>query len=571
MDLKGNRAHSSPWRVVAQRRWWRRAAARPTVLVFAASVVGVAVAAAVLFGARWTPAAGDGTWVSAGVRVVLNAVSDSGQHGAAARPVATVPDPSDRLLGGLLSPDFDERSCLSRYGVAGYRRPSMHPLSSHLVSALRRYESLHRLCGPGTPAYARAVQRLRAPTTNGSDPSSEECSYLVWTPTAGLGNQILSLTSAFLYAVLTDRTLLLHRAGDDVFCEPFPGSTWLLPTSNNDDDTTFPIRDIKRLTIGAPESLGSVLGSSSAQQQPWMYVHLRHDYKAHDRLFFCDDVQAGLLRRVPWLVTMADNYFAPGLFLVPRFEAQLARMFPRRDAVFHHLGRYLFHPSNTVWGMVTRYHGSYFAQAHERVGVQVRMFKWAPISVDELYAQILSCVHRENILPVPGISSNKQANTTTRSSRKRTWRKGKAVVFASLYSDFSDRLRDLYDKEEEVVSVFQPSHLGAQHFGDRAQNQKAFAEMTLLSFADVAVTTAASTFGYVSQGLAGRRPWVLARPDHGKAPPPGSACRMAPTIEPCFHSPPNYDCRANARGDSGKTVRYIRHCDDFPQGVQLVE
>lgn len=500
----------------------------------------------------------------------VHTVSDSGQ-GAAARPLATVPDPGDRLLGGLLSPDFDDRSCLSRYRAGRYRRPSTHALSSHLVSALRRYESLHRLCGPGTPAYARAVVRLHA-SMNGSDPSTDsECSYLVWTPTAGLGNQILSITSAFLYALLTDRALLLQSRGDDLddlFCEPFPGSTWLLPRHNKDDDPAggYP--------IGVPESLGSVLARGSApgspSSAPRMYVHLRHDYKAHDRLFFCDDVQAQL-RGVPWLVTMADNYFAPGLFLVPRFEAELARMFPRRDAVFHHLGRYLFHPSNTVWGMVTRYNDAFFREAHdERVGVQVRMFKWAPISVDELYGQILSCVHRENILP--GIISASRASNATAAEPAEA--KRKAVVFASLYSEFSERLRDLYTAHGaaggEAVGVFQPTSLGAQHFKDRAQNQKALAEMTLLSFADEAVTTAASTFGYVSQGLAGRRPWVLARPDHGKA-PPGAACRLAPTIEPCFHAPPNYDCRAKARGDSGKTVRYLRHCEDFPQGVQLVE
>jgi hypothetical protein len=38
------------------------------------------------------------------------------------------------------------------------------------------------------------------------------------------------------------------------------------------------------------------------------------------------------LRRVPWLVFQADNYSASGLFLVPRHERELARMFPRRDA-----------------------------------------------------------------------------------------------------------------------------------------------------------------------------------------------------------------------------------------------
>ncbi|KAF8714892.1 hypothetical protein HU200_027428 [Digitaria exilis] len=543
-------------------------AMRPTtVLLTTASAAAVLLLAAVLFGSRWTPSSDAETWVSAGVRVVMNAVSsDQGTV-----PLATVPDPSDRLLGGLLSPDFDDRSCLSRYRAGRYRRTSTHALSPHLVSALRRYESLHRLCAPGAPAYARAIERLRASPNataagdNADDPSggaAAPCDYLVWTPDAGLGNRILSITAGFLYAVLTDRVLLLNGSRgdlDDLFCEPFPGSTWILPQGE------FPVRG--KLGIDTFQSLGNTLARGEPLAgKPWVYAHLVHNYLTQDRRFFCDDVQ-GELRRVRWLVFKADNYFVPGLFLIPRYERELARLFPRRDAVFHHLGRYLFHPSNTVWGMVTRYHGSYFARADERVGIQVRMFKWAPISIDDFYGQIVKCTHRENILPATVAAASRAAGNTS------TAAKHKAVAVVSLHGEYSDRLRDLYHEHGnaagEAVSVFQPTHLGAQHFGDTQQNQKAFAEMLLLSFSDVVVTTGVSTFGYVSQGLAGLRPWVLTPPDHGKA--PDTPCRLAPTIEPCFHRPPHYNCRAKARGDSGRTVQYIRHCQDFPDGVQLLE
>ena len=148
-------------------------------------------------------------------------MSDQG----AAVQLATVPDPGDRLLGGLLSSDFDDRSCLSRYRASRYRRASLHALSPHLVAALRRYESLHRLCGPGTLAYARAIERLRAPpnaSSSGDDATDPSCRYLVWTPNAGLGNRILSITAGFLYALLTDRVLLLDDGSrgdlDDLFC-----------------------------------------------------------------------------------------------------------------------------------------------------------------------------------------------------------------------------------------------------------------------------------------------------------------------------------------------------------------
>ncbi|XP_066344218.1 probable fucosyltransferase 7 [Miscanthus floridulus] len=548
---------------------WQLGGKIPTLLVGAASVAAVLLTAAILFETRWTPSRDAQTWVSAGVRVVMSAMSEKGGI-----PLATVPNPGDRLLGGLLSPDFDDSSCLSRYRASLYRQASLHALSPHLVSGLRRYESLHRLCAPGTPAYARAVERLRAASPNasagdGADPSGARCNYLVWTPNAGLGNRILSIASGFLYALLTDRVLLLHSGSrhdlDGLFCEPFPGSTWILPEKD--------LPGHEGLGIRTNESLGNTLRRGEALGgAPWLYVHLLHNYYAQDKLFFCDDVQAELAR-VPWLVFQADNYFVPALFLIQRHERELARMFPRRDAVFHHLGRYLFHPRNTVWGMVTRYHGSsYFAQADERVGIQVRVFKWAPISTDELYGQILSCAQHENILP--GVSVPTRANTTAVGSGTQAPAKRKAVVVVSLYNEYSEKLGELYHEHGgvaggEVVSVFQPTHLGEQRFGDRQQDQKALAEMVLLSFADVLVTTGVSTFGYVSQGLAGLRPWVLMPPNHGKA--PDTPCRLAPTIEPCFHSPPNYDCRAKASGDTGRKVRHIRHCEDFPQGVQLLQ
>ncbi|OEL15654.1 Galactoside 2-alpha-L-fucosyltransferase [Dichanthelium oligosanthes] len=290
---------------------------------------------------------------------------------------------------------------------------------------------------------------------------------------------------------------------DNLFCEPFPGSTWILPQRD------FPVR--RKLTIDTAQSLGNTLSRGEALGgAPWLYLHLVHNYHVEDRRFFCDDVQAEL-RRVPWFVFHADNYFVPGLF-------------------------------------------------------QVRNFKWAPISIDEFYGQILRCTHRENILPGVVVP---RANITVVGSGGQA-AKCKAVVVVSLHGEYSERLRDMYHENcaasGEAVTVFQLMHLGEQHFGDRQQNHKALAEMVLLSFSDVLVTTAVSTFGYVSQGL---RPWVLTRPNHGKA--PQTACRLAPSIEPCFHTPPNYDCQAKAGGDSGRMVQHTRHCEDFEQGVQLLE
>ncbi|CAM0948252.1 unnamed protein product [Alopecurus aequalis] len=500
------------------------------------------------------------TWVSPGL---LNAVSQQGLGRAGESVTAR-----DRLLGGLLSPDFDDPSCLSRYRASLYRRPSLHNLSSHLVSRLRRYESLHRLCGPGTPAYSRAIAHLReSMDASSNSTSSDECRYIVWTPEEGLGNRIISTVSTFLYALLTDRVLLVHHPRDDlndVFCEPFPASftTWVLPEKH------FPIRNIQRFNVRTPESLGNTLGRGEASRDPpppWLYIHLQTtNYTANDRRFFCDDGQDAA-RGVGWLVLRSNNYFAPGLFLVPRFQRELARLFPRRDTVFHHLGRYLFHPSNTVWAMVMRYHSSYLAPAEEQVGVQVRDFWFVPVSTDDRYSQVISCAHRGSILPA--VDNNATALPSSDHQKR------KAVLVVSLRGEYYEKLNSLYYEHGAVggaaVSVFQPTHLAVQHTEERRHNQKAFAEVVLLSFSDVLITSAQSTFGYVSHGLAGLRPWVLMMPVRRKVPDP--PCRLSPTIEPCFIEAPHYNCRTRARGDSGRAVRHVRQCQDAPHGVQLVE
>ncbi|URE19069.1 Xyloglucan fucosyltransferase, partial [Musa troglodytarum] len=152
---------------------------------------------------------------------------------------STAEPPKDELLGGLMSVAFDGASCLSRHQSAWYRRkPSNHTPSPYLIRRLRRYEALHKKCGPNTKLYRKAVEQL----VSGTSTAAAECNYVVWVPSDGLGNRIISIASAFLYALLNDKVLLLHRTDDmgDLFCEPFPETSWVLPSDfpvSSDMDT----------------------------------------------------------------------------------------------------------------------------------------------------------------------------------------------------------------------------------------------------------------------------------------------------------------------------------------------
>ncbi|CAL5043886.1 unnamed protein product [Urochloa decumbens] len=445
-----------------------------------------------------------------------------------------------------------------------YRRnPGRRP-SAYLVSKLRRHEALQWRCGPGTPAYRNALEQLKS----GESVVSPECRYIVSLPYQGLGNRILAAASAFLYALLTDRVLLIDPSDgmDGLFCEPFPGATWLLPPG-------FPLQGYTSFTNDTAETYGNMLRNkvigAGASPPAFAYVYLHSDASADDKSFFWDEGQA-LLRRVRWLVMRTDNYVVPGLFLADAFRAELDALFPERDAVFHHLGRYLFHPNNHVWGLVARYHDAYLAGAARLVGVQVRVFGAQPNS-PELLAQITSCTQKHKLLPEVLATGDPTAAAAAAAA---SGAKSKlAVLVTSLKPWYQEKLKSMYwehaaSNGEVVVSVHQPSHEEYQRFGVGSHDRKAWAEIYLLSLADELVTTSQSTFGYVAQGLAGVRPWVMYKPDndHGTAKVPDPPCGQAASMEPCFFAAPNYNLWKKQWLDPSTVVPHVKNCADFPWG-----
>ncbi|WVZ73516.1 hypothetical protein U9M48_021814 [Paspalum notatum var. saurae] len=471
-------------------------------------------------------------------------------------------DDQDRLIGGLLSPAFDEQSCRSRYASSLYRRPSRFRPSNHLVERLRRYEARHRRCGPGAPLFKEAVEHLRS----GRNAARSECQYAVWTPFNGLGNRMLSLGSTFLYALLTDRVLLVHAPQelDGLFCEPFPGSSWTLPAG-------FPITDFAgTFTMRSPTSYknmrqaGSISGDHrnvTAERLP-AYVFLDLIQSFTDAAF-CEADQR-VLAKFNWMVVKSDVYFASMFFLMPAYQGELERLFPEKEAVFHHLARYLFHPSNDVWGIVRRYYDAYdLARADERVGLQVRVFPEMPVPFENMYGQIVRCSQRHGLLPKvvqreDGAVSNGSSSAMASESRRK---KLTSILVTSLFSEYYERIHGVYDTNPNV-EVHQPSHEGEQRTEALGHNQRALAEIYLLSLCDRIVTTAVSTFGYIAHGLAGVRPWVLLRPPspEARAEP---ACVQSKTVEPCLQAPPRGMCGAvEGATDMGALVPYVRHCED---------
>lgn len=426
------------------------------------------------------------------------------------------------------------------------------------MERLRKYEALHKKCGPETESYNRTVGQLKSGQATGTT----ECNYVVWISYSGLGNRILTLASTYLYALLTNRILLIDRGTDmaDLFCEPFPETSWLLPLD-------FPLNPVNAFNEKSPESYGSMVKEKliNGKSPPSsVYLHLAHDYGDFDKLFFCEDDQ-GFLEKIPWLVLRSDNYFVPSLFLIPKYEEELHRLFPQRDAVFHHLGRYLFHPTNLVWGLITRYYEAYLAKADEVLGIQIRVFDVGTGPFQHVLDQILACTVEKKLLP--DISKNEAVSPST------VVKRSKAVLMTSLSAGYFETIRNMYWEHPtvngETIAVCQPSHEEYQQMEKQMHNMKAWAEMYLLSLSDSLVTSSWSTFGYVAQGLGGLRPWILVKPENRTKPDP--PCGRAMSMDPCFHAPPFYDCKAKRGIDTGALVPHVRHCEDMSWGLKLVD
>nr|XP_043639557.1 galactoside 2-alpha-L-fucosyltransferase-like [Erigeron canadensis] len=192
---------------------------------------------------------------------------------------------------------------------------SSHSSIFNSTNRLSEYEALHKRCGPHTEAYKRKVRKLES--GHFTDDHFSDCKYLVRIPLDGLGNRMLSLVSTFLYALLTNRVLLVHDKRirmSDLFCEPFPETTWLLPRK-------FPIwKRLDTLNQNSPESYGNLLDfSGKFSSLAFLYLHIAGGYNDNDQRFFCDHDQ-NAFQNVSSLIMKSNFYFIPSLFLIPSKE-----------------------------------------------------------------------------------------------------------------------------------------------------------------------------------------------------------------------------------------------------------
>ncbi|KAJ3695887.1 hypothetical protein LUZ60_001264 [Juncus effusus] len=245
------------------------------------------------------------------------------------------------------------------------------------------------------------------------------------------------------------------------------------------------------------------------------------------------------------------------------YKEELENMFPIKDSVFHHLGRYLLQPANPVWELIERYYETYLANVDERIGLQVRIFSQDNVTFEKMFDRILECSKNTNLLPELGPPNH---TNSIYDSRKR-----KAILVVSLFSYYYEKIKSMYYENSTVtgekVGVYQPSHEQKEKFNIKS-HAKALAEIFLLSYCDKIATTSWSTFGYVSYSLAGVRPWIIRSPGWMQAGLDG-ACVRPESVEPCSHSSPTLKCDGKVDLNVTKLVPFVRSCEDVPGGLKV--
>ncbi|CAM6104868.1 unnamed protein product [Calypogeia fissa] len=435
---------------------------------------------------------------------------------------------------------------------------------------LREYSKLHRVClekaGDLTDYFH---------TKN----TSTGCKFLVADVMdgTGLGNKVLVVLSNILYAILTQRVVLvpLPTLLPYIMCEPFEGSTWRIENSS----LPFPPLSHPKAWM-LPEFFyrdndkGKKV-STYASAITFGNKKIREQWHPRER-FYCSSSQENY-RDIPWLYITGCLYNLPNLFAIGSFRPTLEALFPDKMALTHLL-RTLMLPGDTIWDRAKRMNDAYLNHADRRVGIQVRYKDGLPHynAMNNLYNErITQCALENGILPNVNHSVDRRLDDSQFSEEAPKKSKVVAVFIACLYTGLHDHLTRLFLRHPtttgESVALIQVTHEDVQEFGVEVDRQ-ALAEVIGLSFADDLFVTPISTYGGLAQAYGALRPWFIEIRLGAKTP-----CTRGRTVDICYQGGyTKYNCPGEEDIDGKKivdVVPYLAPCmvEDYPKGgVQLI-
>lgn len=446
---------------------------------------------------------------------------------------------------------------------------------------LSEYEKLHRTCIRKVGFNVDEYFLVRNHSTG--------CKFVVaggpiW---AGLGNKVLPTIAVLVYAVLTQRVLLVPNASllPKLICEPFEGSSWGIDTKERytpvetHENLWTPYKEFEEMVDMV--SSGKIdVGSNGTK----IYGVRAANWCQPVARFFCD-VEQAFYNQIPWIYFTSCVNFLPKLFAIPAFRPVLEDLFPDNMATIH-LVRSIMKPSDSVWERVVNVDKMYLKSADRRLGVQIRYRESKPQFEryhDMVNRNVLGCALRSGILPSVNGSTNLfslppritlNGDSDVDSSHPLPT-KITSVFITSLFSSLRDHLSNLYHrnppKSGDVVGIYQLSQGAIQGFGLEEDTQ-ALSEILCLSFSDDLFVTPLSTFGGLAQAYGALTPYFIEYRDDSTLPP----CERGQTMDPCYQDPQKtYTCPHDPDLDGrviSDVIPYIVDCPviDVPNGLQMM-
>ncbi|KAL3690644.1 hypothetical protein R1sor_004295 [Riccia sorocarpa] len=497
-----------------------------------------------------------------------------------------------------------------------------------MLRLFEEYSNLHRTCTQGgNMSYVSDLYKQRE---NGVT----KCKFLVVEfGVYGIGNRMLWLISAYMYALLTQRVLLLDTRDTmhQVLCDPFPGSSWQLPRDfpysssrrwvtaedffrawdaweegkeqevqteereKENEEREYTVRDLERESreveiliqarTGTRRSAGdwpdlgedtgrrrSVLESHSRGAPPnFTSVQANEGWTPNAR-FFCSKTQERL-DQVPW-VSLSGGclYFLPDLFAISTFRPVLESLFPRRDPLTHLL-RQIAHPVDPIWNRVQAVQNAHFRDAKTVVGMQLRFRDGGGMysSLNGVVNQkVMDCALERNLIP------SNSFNTTYLKEFEQKGGPPVVIFIASLHRGLQNHLREYYAailewQQQKGKELLKLMQMSEYGF-------QAFDDLDgdFQAFAELLMLSLVDELFTSPQSTFG----YVAQAYGGLRPlliefnPSNNAnCQRGQSSDGCYHEGvTEYKCPSEPKLD-GKSltsvVPYLRPCQDF-DGLQLV-
>ncbi|KAJ7547631.1 hypothetical protein O6H91_08G096000 [Diphasiastrum complanatum] len=474
----------------------------------------------------------------------------------------------------VIDPAWSEKNpCRSRAELTGFysERRYAKNLGENLEweAVMSEYEKLHHAC----------IQKIGNATSYFlSKNNSSACKFVIAHSNLGLGNKILTTVSTFMYAIMTQRVMLISSKTfiPDIMCEPFYQSSWRLPED-------FPMPDQSPDLWSSEDSIFSHIERTTKDKvvsSTGLYaVKSGETYAAPSSRLFCS-TELNQADDIPWVLLAGCMYFLPRLFSVPHFRPALEALFPDYMVLTHVL-RSIMLPADPIWARVLSARKAYLQGADRMVGIQVRYregYDHYTSTRSEIEARIQQCTIENGLLPIPdrrgwAWSSSRLPMATCAPTIK--------VFVASLFPSFHDRLHETYIQYPTIggenVAVIQLSFNQYQSV-HLEEDKKALMEMLLLSYADDLIVTPTSTFGGVAQAYGALIPWFINFNTENRTEAPN--CLRGQTVDVCYQKGPEiYHCPHDP-DTNGKSITsevpYIQRCltidgyKDIKGGIQLI-